>query len=105
MPMNALFRGVLLFALLLGAQAHALVILQYHHISDTTPASTSTSPERFGMHLAYLEKHDFDVVPLEQLVQILRSGQPLPDRSVAITFDDGEIYDPAQKPHCLQLDP
>jgi peptidoglycan/xylan/chitin deacetylase (PgdA/CDA1 family) len=89
--------GIVLFTLATPGCLQAAVVLQYHHISDTTPASTSTSPERFGMHLAYLEKHDFDVVPLEQLVQILRSGQPLPDRSVAITFDDGysSIHDTA----------
>ena len=75
----------------------AAVVLQYHHISASTPASTSTSPERFAMHLAYLSDHGFDVVPLETLVSRLRSGQPLPDKTVAITFDDGyrSIYDTA----------
>ncbi len=89
--------GTVLFYLATPGCLQAAVVLQYHHISDTTPASTSTSPERFAMHLAYLEKHDFDVVPLEQLVQMVRSGQLLPDRTVAITFDDGyrSIYDTA----------
>jgi len=72
-------------------------VLRYHHISSNTPASTSTSPARFAMHLAYLEAHGFDVVPLETLVERLRSGQPLPDKTAAITFDDGyrSIHDTA----------
>ncbi len=75
----------------------AAVVLQYHHISSSTPAGTSTSPERFAMHLAHLADHGFDVVPLETLVELLRSGRPLPDRTAAITFDDGyrSIYDTA----------
>jgi biofilm PGA synthesis lipoprotein PgaB len=75
----------------------AAVVLQYHHVSVTTPASTSTSPERFAMHLAYLAGQGFEVVPLAALVQRLRSGQPLDDRTAAITFDDGyrSIYDTA----------
>ena len=36
-------------------------------------------------------------VPLQELVDALRAGQPLPDRTAAITFDDGyiSIYDTA----------
>jgi hypothetical protein len=65
----------------------AAVVLQYHHVSVTTPASTSTSPERFAMHLAYLAGQGFEVVPLAALVQRLRSGQPLAD----IVFTDGDV--------------
>lgn len=69
----------------------AAVILQYHHVSDRTPASTSTSPERFAMHLDYLARQGFEIVPLQRLVDILRAGGPLPDRTAAITFDDGYL--------------
>lgn len=73
------------------------MVLQYHHVDTETPASTSTSPERFAMHLDYLADNGFDVVPLAELVDALRAGAPLPDRTVAITFDDGyvSIYDTA----------
>jgi biofilm PGA synthesis lipoprotein PgaB len=82
---------------LMTAPARAAVVLQYHHISDTTPAITSTSPERFVMHLDYLASQDFAVVPLQVLVDALVSKAPLPDRTVAITFDDGyrSIYETA----------
>ena len=80
-----------------AAPGHATVVLQYHHISDTTPASTSTSPERFEMHLDALAAQNFTIVPLQQMVDLLRSGRPLPDRTAAITFDDGyaSIYSTA----------
>jgi hypothetical protein len=52
----------------------AAVVLQYHHVGMTTPASTSTSPERFALHLDYVARHDFEVVPLQRLVDMLRAG-------------------------------
>jgi biofilm PGA synthesis lipoprotein PgaB len=87
----------ILFLLMVAPQLQAAVVLQYHHVSDDTPASTSTSPGRFAMHLDYLAESGFDVVPLDQLVDTLREGRPLPDRTAAITFDDGyiSIYDTA----------
>lgn len=69
----------------------AAVVLQYHHVSTETPASTSTSPERFAMHLDYLAGAGFNVVPLSHLAEALRQGKPLPDKTAAITFDDGYI--------------
>lgn len=91
-------RRIFLLPLFLWAlPAAAAVVLQYHHVSETTPASTSVTPERFAMHLGYLAENGFRVVPLQDLVDVLRSEQPLPDRTVAITFDDGyrSIYEHA----------
>ncbi|MBT4883411.1 MAG: polysaccharide deacetylase family protein, partial [Glaciecola sp.] len=65
-----------------------LVILQYHHVSTKTPASTSIAPEKFAEHLAYLYRH-YTVVDLFDAIKALRAGNALPDKAVAITFDDG----------------
>ena len=90
--MNPLFRTVLLaFFWTLASSAQAAVVLQYHHVSTETPASTSTSPERFLMHLEYLESNGFEILPLQQLVDALEAGKSLPDKTAAITFDDGYI--------------
>lgn len=70
------------------AEDHAVILL-YHHVSDDTPASTSVSPESFSRHLDYLNDNHFNVVKLEEIIARLRSGQPLPENTVAITFDDG----------------
>lgn len=102
--MKALARLFLLCALpLAGAAAlraqpaSQAVILQYHHVSTTTPASTSISPADFRAHMDYLAGHGFHVLPLEDIVDALRAGRPLPDKAAAITFDDGyrSVYDSA----------
>lgn len=81
--------GLLLCSLFLSGNVNAAVVLQYHHISDDTPKATSVSPALFKQHLTYLQDHGYRVVPLPDLVEALRQQQALPDKAVAITFDDG----------------
>ena len=71
--------------------ASAAVILQYHHVSESTPKSTSITPAQFEKHLQYLADEGFRVVALSTLIHALQQKAELPDKTVAITFDDGYI--------------
>ena len=73
------------------ATAEHGVILLYHHVSESTPPSTSVTPQRFQQHLDYLADNDFTVIPLDQLLSAGLAGKPLPDNAVAITFDDAYL--------------
>ena len=64
------------------------VILMYHNIAIDTPASTSVTPEVFKSHLQYLADNGFSVLPLSQTLDNLKSGRPIPPRTVVLTFDD-----------------
>ena len=68
-----------------------LTVLQYHHVSSDTPASTSISPEQFDKHLQWLEDNNFQAVPLVDALAKIHAGETLPDKTVAITFDDGYL--------------
>ncbi|OZG71330.1 hypothetical protein BTA51_21780 [Hahella sp. CCB-MM4] len=86
------------------ADSDVLHILQYHHIDTQTPRSTSTSPLLFEKHLIYLETEGYTVVRLSEAINTLRQGGTLPDKAVALTFDDGflSVYKnafPIIKPH------
>ncbi|WP_235890033.1 polysaccharide deacetylase family protein [Maribrevibacterium harenarium] len=72
-----------------------LPILQYHHVSDNAPFSTSVTPAQFTEHMDYLRDANFQVLPLAQALADIRAGKPLPDKAVAITFDDAyrNIYE------------
>jgi peptidoglycan/xylan/chitin deacetylase (PgdA/CDA1 family) len=71
------------------------VILQYHHVSNETPASTSISVERFAEHVEYLSSNGYLVKSLAEVVSALHAEKQepvakdvLPDNVVVITFDD-----------------
>ncbi len=64
------------------------VVLQYHHVDDTTPAITSTRPDLFLKHVTYLIEHEFRVAPLGPTLDALRAGRGVPDSTICLTFDD-----------------
>ncbi|WP_428241657.1 polysaccharide deacetylase family protein [Gynuella sp.] len=69
--------------------ANSFNILLYHHVADNTPASTTISPKDFEAHLAFLKDNGYQVLSLEEALNNVINDHPLPDKSVAITFDDG----------------
>ncbi len=89
MTFKKFFHSVLSVLFCLSLPAQSAVILQYHHVSETLPAVTSVSADTFTEHLTYLQEHDFKVLPLNELLTRLQQGESLPDKTVAITFDDG----------------
>lgn len=82
------FFSVLLLVVACPCRASHAVILQYHHVSDNTPNSTSISPIQFRQHMQYVSQH-YHVMPLDKVIEALQQHKPLPDNTVAITFDDG----------------
>ena len=71
-------RVVLAMIACMALPASAAVVILYHHVSDTTPKSTSISPAAFEAQMDYLAKNNFTVVPLLELTEKLRKGEPLP---------------------------
>lgn len=67
-------------------QAHA-VVLQYQLVAHD-PAGAHFSPSNLQRQVRYLRENRYRVLPLPELLDRLRGGQLLPDRSVALTFDD-----------------
>ncbi|SHI20825.1 polysaccharide deacetylase family protein [Ferrimonas marina] len=67
----------------------AVVILQYHHVSEKTPSITSVTPAQFAEQMAYLADNDFSVIPLADALAAIRAGEHLPAKTIVITFDDG----------------
>ena len=96
-------RGVVIYlilALVLTANAYSAdsgVIALYHHVATDTPPSTSISPTDFRAHLDYLRDNEFNVIALDTMLDAITDGRELPDKAVALTFDDGyiSIYDTA----------
>ena len=79
------------------AESDHCVLLVYHRFTDDGPKSTSVSPEVFRAHLSYLQDNDFEVLPLNEVIEALQANTTLPDKCVSLTADDGyqSIYDNA----------
>ncbi|WP_421377143.1 polysaccharide deacetylase family protein [Paraburkholderia sp. DD10] len=69
--------------------AKALPVLMYHHIS-TSPGMITVSPEHFAAQMAHLANAGYTTIGSERLSAYL-AGEPIPGRSVVLTFDDGYL--------------
>ena len=65
------------------------VIINYHRFGENDIPSTNIRLEQFDAHIAELKRGNFNVVPVAEIAEALRTGRPLPDRTIAITIDDG----------------
>ncbi len=69
--------------------------LMYHHIEPLDVAKAANhlyltvSPETFAAQMAFLAAKNYQPVTMTQLVAFFDQGQPLPPKSVLLTFDDG----------------
>jgi peptidoglycan/xylan/chitin deacetylase (PgdA/CDA1 family) len=95
------FNFLLLTAICCPTISYALesdcVVLVYHRFSNEGPKSTSTSPEVFKQHLAYLQENEYAVLPLKKVIEKLQAKENLPLNCVSLTADDGflSIYNEA----------
>lgn len=67
-------------------------ILMYHEISaspDTAFGRLAVTPQAFETQLESLVKNGFTTFTASAIAAALATGTPLPERAVALTFDDG----------------
>jgi peptidoglycan/xylan/chitin deacetylase (PgdA/CDA1 family) len=68
-------------------------ILMYHAIESPDirkdKMCLAVPRETFRMHMQYLKENGFRVVGLLELADRITNNSPIPDKTVAITFDDG----------------
>src|SRR5690606_15516884 len=69
--------------------ATTLPILMYHHISPAA-GSLTTSPQRFESQLRWLAERGYKTVGAEEVDRFL-AGEPIPAKSIVLTFDDGYL--------------
>lgn len=64
-------------------------ILMYHDVLEKSEVFFDLQPEDFEGHLKTLLKNGLTPVSPDQLVHHLRTGSPLPEKPVVLSFDDG----------------
>lgn len=66
-----------------------VIALMYHDVETGNLPGDVITPATFGQELALLQKENFHVVSLQQVIDFLQGAAPLPDNAVLITFDNG----------------
>jgi peptidoglycan/xylan/chitin deacetylase (PgdA/CDA1 family) len=70
-------------------------VLAYHKFSKRVSDRMTVREDAFEEQMAFLERHGYRVIRLDDLFEFLKRKRPLPRKSVVITFDDGwrSMYD------------
>lgn len=64
-------------------------VLYYHSIMVETGNELRVPPEEFAAQMSYLSQKGYQVITLDQLYNAFYKKGSLPDKPIAITFDDG----------------
>ncbi len=64
-------------------------ILMYHHLSEDVTNSEMVSPEQFEAQIRALAEAGYTGISFDELQAYVLRGEPLPEKPVVITFDDG----------------
>ena len=93
--MKRLLAGLVLGAAMLAPDlaraADSAVILMYHRFGETKFPSTNIRLAQFEAHIAELKSGPYEVLAVPEIVRKIRSGEPLPERTIGITVDDGYL--------------
>ena len=66
-----------------------LPVLMYHHFAEEATSDTIVTGERFREHMTALKNAGYASVTVQQMLDYVENGAPLPDKPVLITMDDG----------------
>lgn len=72
---------------------YELPIIMYHHIlkEKSKHGKFVISPDEFEADLKYLEANGYTTITADALIRYCEESEPLPDKPVMLTFDDGYL--------------
>ncbi|MGB3613748.1 MAG: polysaccharide deacetylase family protein [Elainellaceae cyanobacterium] len=73
------------------SQLARVPVLMYHDIVPEKEVFFDVTYEEFEAHLQLIQEQGFTPITMDQLVSHLRTGLPLPEKPVMLSFDDGYL--------------
>jgi peptidoglycan/xylan/chitin deacetylase (PgdA/CDA1 family) len=66
-------------------------ILMYHQVKTLNPGKDIITPAEFESDLKYLKENNYSTITMQQLVDYVYKNEPLPEKPIILTFDDGYL--------------
>ncbi len=78
-----------------GGEEVRLPIIMYHGIlkEEKRQGKYVISPQLFEQDLRYLQEQGYNTVVMQDIIDYVMEGKPLPDNPIMLTFDDGYYND------------
>lgn len=73
------------------AQLARVPVIMYHDVLPEKEVFFDITPERLNADFRSIKEKNLTPISLDQLVNHLRAGVPLPEKPVVLTFDDGYV--------------
>ncbi|MBT9317254.1 polysaccharide deacetylase family protein [Leptothoe spongobia] len=73
------------------AQMARVPVVMYHDVLPEKEVFFDITPERLNADFRAIKEKNLTPISLDQLVNHLRAGVPLPEKPVVLTFDDGYV--------------
>ncbi len=70
---------------------NSAVVLMYHRFGEGKYPSTNITIAQFEAHIKELKSGAYTVLPVPRIIEALRLGTPLPERTVGLTIDDAYL--------------
>ena len=80
---------LLLVGVSLMCTAPGVPVLNYHQIEEKNGNPLTLWPDQFEAQMAYLADAGYTTITIDEMMDALENGTPLPEKPVIITFDDG----------------
>ena len=80
---------LLLVGVVLMHSSPGVPVLNYHQVEQKNGNPLTLWPDQFEAQMAYLAEEGYTPITIDEMMDALEHGTPLPEKPVIITFDDG----------------
>ena len=63
-------------------------VFMYHRVGEDSYPSTNVTIEQFNQHINYISSHDFNIIPLSEVLDIILNNQEFARNTISFSVDD-----------------